>query len=209
MSDGLRSQNSLWKLVKDGRKPILLGLAGGTIVSAIFPLIKAAVERGNQWTRDWRHIDSNALPALLISLAALTVLVWPGAILLEWSKSYARGGNRGSFAVPALAAFCALGLRYWLPLFWWRISIAVVSVAAFVIVYLPYRRSGALEVADDRSDDPQTSLEGAWPERKALAQEIARHILREGKATYAVYGGFGAGKSSMLNFISEALDGRQ
>jgi hypothetical protein len=207
MGKRVESQNSPWKLAKEERKPILLGLACGTAMSAIFPLIKPALESGNQWIRDWHHIDSNALPAAMISIAALAFFVWPGPILLQWSKSYGRGVNRGSFAVSVLSAFCALGLRYWLPLFWWGVSIAVIGIIAFLIVYLPYRRSGALKLGDDRSDDPQTSLKEAWPERRALAQEIARHILHEGKATYAVYGGFGAGKSSMLNFISEALRG--
>jgi len=182
-------------------------LACGSVISAIFPLIKPAFESGNQWIRDWHHIDSNALPAAMISIAALALFVWPGTILLQWSKSYGRGLNRGSFAVPAFAAFCALGLRYRLPLLWWGVSIAVIGVIAVLILYLPYKRSGALELGDDRSDDPRTSLKDAWPERRALAQEIARHILNEGKPAYAVYGGFGAGKSSMLNFVAEALLG--
>ena len=203
----VESQYSPWKLVKEELKPILLGLAFGTIVSAIFPLIKAAFERGNQWIRDLHHIDSNGLPAAVISIAALAVFVWPGPILLQWSKSFGKGVIRGSFAVPAVAAFCALGLRYRLPVTWWEISIPVIGIVAFSIIYLPYRRSVALEVADDRSDEPRISLKDAWPERRALAHEIARHILDEGKATYAVYGGFGAGKSSMLNFISGALRG--
>lgn len=209
MDASVESQYSPWKLVKEELKPILLGLAFGTVMSAIFPLIKPAFERGNQWIRDWHHIDNNALPAAFISIAALTIFVWPGPILLQWSKSFGKGVNRGSFAVPAVAAFWALGLRYRLPMTWWEISILVIGIAAFSIIYFPYRRSVTLEVADDRSDEPRTSLKDAWPERKALAHEIARHILDEGKATYAVYGGFGAGKSSMLNFISEALRGNQ
>lgn len=207
MSDGIKSQNSLRDLVREERKPILLGLACGTAMSATFPLIESAIESGNRWIRDRHHIDSSALPATMISIAALALFVWPGPILLQWAKSYGRGVNRGSFAVPALATFFALGLRYRLPLPWWEVSIAVIGICAFLILYLPYRLSRALEFADDRSDDPRTSLKDAWPERRSLAQEIARHILREGKATYAVYGGFGTGKSSMLNFISEALRG--
>jgi hypothetical protein len=207
MGDGIKSKNSPLKLAKEEWKPILLGLAFGTTMSAIFPLIKPAFEGGNRWIRDWHHIDSNALPIALISIAALAIFLWPGPILLQWSKSYGRGVNRGSFTVPALAVFCALGLRYRLPLFQWEISNFVIGIAAFLIVYVPYWRSGALELADDRSDDPQTSLGDAWPQRKALAQEIARHILNEGKSTYVVYGGFGAGKSSMLNFIAEVLLG--
>ena len=207
MGDGIKLRNSLWDLVREERKPLLLGLACGTAISAIFPLIKRAFESGNQWIRDWHHIDSKALPAAIILIAALAVFIWPGSILLKWSRSYTRGVNRGSFTVPALAAFCALGLRYHLPVFRWEVSIAVIGIFALLIVYLPYRLSRTLEFADDRSDDPRTSLKDAWPERRALAQEIAGHILHEGKATYAVYGGFGTGKSSMLNFISEALRG--
>lgn len=205
MDARVESQYSPWKLVKEDLKPILLGLAFGTVMSAIFPLVKPAFESGNRWIRDWHHIDTNALPAAIISIAALAIFVWPGPILLRWAKSYGKGVNRGSFVVPAVAAFSALGLRYWLPLSWWEISIPVIGILAFSIVYFPYWRSEALEVADDRSDEPRTSLKDAWPERRALAHEIGRHILDEGRATYAIYGGFGAGKSSMLNFISEAL----
>lgn len=207
MDGRAESQYSPWKLLKEELKPILLGLAFGTVMSAIFPMVKPALESANQWIRDWHHIDGNALPAAMISIVALAFFVWPGPILLQWSKAYGRGVNRGSFAVPAVAAFCTLGLRYRLPLFWWGISLPVIGIVTFLIVYFPYRRLGALEFADDRSDEPRTSLKDAWPERRALAHEIARHILNEGKATYAVYGGFGTGKSSMLNFISEALRG--
>src|SRR5438270_8152613 len=143
MGDGIKSRNSLWDLVREERKPILLGLSFGAALSAVFPLIKPVFESGKQWIRDWRHIDSNALPAAMISIAALAVFAWPGPILLQWAKSYRRGVNRGSFAVPALAAFCALGLRYRLPLLWWEGSIAVIGILAFLLLYLPYKRSGA------------------------------------------------------------------
>src|SRR5208337_3015581 len=105
MSDGVKSRNSLGDLVREEWKSILLGLACGSVMSAMFPLIKPAFDGGKQWIRDWRHIDSNALPAALISIVALALFVWPGPILLQWLNSYARGVNRGSFAVPALAAF--------------------------------------------------------------------------------------------------------
>jgi hypothetical protein len=186
MDARVESQYSPWRLVKEELKPILLGLVFGAVMSAIFPLVRRAFEGGNQWIRDWHHIDSNALPAAIISIAALAVFVWPGPILLHWSKSFGKGVNRGSFAVPALAAFCALGFRYRLPMIWWEISIPVIGIVAFLIIYFAYRRAGALEVTDDRSDEPKTSLKDAWPERRALAHEIARHVLDEGKATYAV-----------------------
>lgn len=83
MGDGIKSQNSLRDLVRQERKPVLLGLACGSVISAIFPLIKPAIESGNQWIRDWHHIDSNALPAAMISIAAVAVFLWPGPILLQ------------------------------------------------------------------------------------------------------------------------------
>jgi len=88
MSDDINSQNSLWDLIREERKPILLGLACGTALSALFPLIKPVFGSGNQWIRDWRHIDSNALSAAMISIAALAVFVWPGPIL---SSLFRRG----------------------------------------------------------------------------------------------------------------------
>lgn len=195
------------KLAKDERKPILLGLAFGTAVSAIFPLIKAALKGGSHWIWNPQHIDSNALPASIIFIVALAVLLWPGPMLLRWLKSYSRGVNRGSFAIPAFAVFFTLELRYRLPMCGWSIAMPVIGVVTFLLIYLPYRRSVVLVLNDDRSDDARTSLQEAWPERKALAQEISWHVLNEGKATYAVYGGFGSGKSSMLNFIGDALRG--
>ncbi len=207
MDERLELKTSVWKLVKDERKPIFLGLAFGATVSAIFPLIKSAFQAGNRWIWDPLLVDGNALPMVIISIAGLAFFLWPGPVFLQWLKSYSQGINRGSFVVPALTVFFTLGLRYWLPLRWWCISIPVISAVAFLILYLPYRRSQTLELNDDRSDDERRSLGDAWPERRKLAETIADHILKEGKATYAVYGGFGAGKSSMLNFISEALRG--
>jgi hypothetical protein len=209
MSKRVEAQNSIWKLVTEERKPILLGLACGTAVSALFPLVKAAFHAGQAWIGDSKHIDNNAIPLAVIVLVALAVFLWPGPMVLRWTKSYWIGVNRGSFLFPTCAVFLALGLRYWLPLFWWGIAIPVIGMVSFLLIYLSYKRSRKHQVSDDRSDDPRTSLEEAWPERKALAREIARNVLNEGKATYAVYGGFGSGKSSMLNFIGEALRGQQ
>lgn len=207
MGKRVESKSLPWKLAQDERKPILLGLAFGAAMSAIFPLIKAALEFGSHWIWDPQHIDSNALPASITFIAALAVLLWPGPVLLRWLKSYSKGVNRGSFAIPAFAVFFTLGLRYWLPICWWSIAIPVIGGVAFSLIYLPCWWSAALVLNDDRLDDARTSLQEAWPERKALAQEISRHVLNEGKATYAVYGGFGSGKSSMLNFIGDALRG--
>ena len=105
MDKRVESQYSPWKLVKEEWKTDPSGTSVRHRMSAIFPLIKPALESGNQWIRDSHHIDSNALPATIISIVALAFFVWPGPILLRWSKSYGRGVNRGSFAVPAVAAF--------------------------------------------------------------------------------------------------------
>lgn len=48
-------QYSPWKLVKEELKSILLGLTLGTVMSAIFPLVKPAFEIG-------KSVDSGLAP---------------------------------------------------------------------------------------------------------------------------------------------------
>jgi hypothetical protein len=127
MSRRVESQNSPWKPAKEERNPILLGLACGAAASAIVPLIKPVFESGNRWIRDWHHIDRNAVPAVMISIALLAIFVCPGPILLRWSKAYGTGVNRGAFSRSRgvlrpgnslLAASVLVGSLDWSDLHW-------------------------------------------------------------------------------------------
>lgn len=201
MGKPVESKRTPWELAIDERRFILLGLALSATTSALFPLAQTAFRASTRWIGDPQHVDSKAIPSVSFLIVALVVFLWPGPMLLQWWKSFRQGINHGSFVIPALALSFILVLRYWMPLLLWCITVPIIGLIVIWFLSASYQRSAALELNDDRTDDERRLLEEAWPERRALAKEIADHILEEGKATYAIYGGFGSGKSSMLNFI--------
>jgi hypothetical protein len=104
-----------------------------------------------------------------------------------------------------VAAFVVFRLAVLLPLSAWSIAAVLIVVASVLILYFPTKQSKESNFARDCSDDPRVSLDEAWPERRDLTEQVADCIRRDGKPTYAIYGDFGSGKSSMLNFIDDAL----
>jgi hypothetical protein len=58
MDTSVGHENSAWKLFWEDREPILLGLAFGGVVSAFFPLAKAAFSAGWVWLSSPGHSDS-------------------------------------------------------------------------------------------------------------------------------------------------------
>jgi hypothetical protein len=143
-----------------------------------------------------------------LGIAAVAgLLLWLLPVSVKWSRSWWKGTNRGSFVVPATGAFVVFRLAVFSPISAWRIEAVLITLCSLLIPFSSTRRSRAATFPKDRLDDPRVSLDEAWPERKELAEQVADCIQREGKPTYAIYGDFGSGKSSMLNFIDSALRG--
>jgi len=206
MNPASEVQTPSWKLFWGERKPIALGLTCGSVFSALFPLVKSAFHIGRIWLKNPSNADGNALPAVVGVIVVVVLLIWPGPLFLRWCRSLRGGLCRGSFAVPFVAMFLTLGLRYRIPALWWHLTIPVVFALTTGCLYAAFARSRRVHIITDDSDEAKVSIEDAWPQRKSLAEHIASSILADGKATYAIYGGFGSGKSSMLNFVAAALN---
>ncbi len=193
-----------WNFLKEDCRPILLGLAVGTALSALFPQFTQMYIRLTDWLWNPVHAQKIAVTFLIGIVAASALLLWLVPASIRWWRSWQTGANRGSFVVPAVAAFLIFRLAGLVPSCGWRIAAVLIVLVGTGILFFSVNRSSA-SVLKDCSDDPQVSLAQAWPERRDLAQQVADSIRHDGKPTYAIYGDFGSGKSSMLNFIEDAL----
>lgn len=189
----------------DERVPILGGLTFAAVFCSLSPLIWRVRVYAIRWISEPDHVSLGALVALLLALGGVAILVWPGPAAARWMESWWRCVVSGSFALPALGAICVFDLGFNLPFGRWLVFAGLVCVSVTVAVSIPIFRSVANKPKADAADEPMQRLTQAWPERRELARRIADCVLKEGKPTYAVYGEFGSGKSSMLNFIEEFL----
>lgn len=195
----------VWNLLKQERRPILLGFALGTAASALIPQLAPVYDDLAKWLWNPDRLQKIAVNFFIGIIAVSALVLWLVPVTVRWSRSWWTGANRGSFIVPAVAAFVVFRLAALLPFTAWCLTAVLLAASSVLILFLAAQRSKASDVPKDSSDDPQVSLDEAWPERRDLAEQIADCIRREGKPTYAIYGDFGSGKSSMLNFIDEAL----
>jgi hypothetical protein len=187
------------------RIPILGGLTLAAVICSLSPLVWRARVSAVQWMSERDHVNLGACVALIGVLATAAMLVWPGPATARWTKSWWRGVLPGSFALPAIGAIFVFDLGFILPFRVWLSLAVLVALSVLMAVGLAIRRSIANEREDDAADEPRRRLTQAWPERRELAKRIANCVMEDGKPTYAVYGEFGSGKSSMLNFIEESL----
>jgi KAP family P-loop domain len=205
MQKDLGSPRLLWSLLKEDRKRVFLGLAFGTATSALVPQIMRAYDGVTTWLWNPAYVQKVAVTFLIGVIVASALVLWLIPVSMKWSRSWWTGANHGSFAVTAVAAFVVFRLAASLQHSHWIVAAVLVAVFSLLILFISAKRSTAYDLPRDCSDDPRVSLDEAWPERKNLAVQIADCIRREGKPTYAIYGDFGSGKSSMLNFIDDAL----
>jgi hypothetical protein len=206
---------SAWSRFWEERSAISLGLVAGSATSALFPLIVRGTHLVKDWVSDPQNVDGNAKPVALAAILLAVVLIWVGPWIRRLAPSLWRGVSRGSFGIPAVLTFVALGMRYPLPLVryalsplqWWISVVLIVSLGTMILLEI-FKRSFSKPLTADKSDEERTSIKDAWPERRELSERIANCVAVEGKATYAIYGDFGSGKSSMMNFVTEQLRSR-
>ena len=211
MDTSVESYDANWKLFWAERKYILPGLTCGASLSVALrsacPYIRTSLEPGWKWVSNPSHVHRVPAFVVLTLIVSLAIFLCPGPQILGWYRSWRNGVNYGSFALSFATALIALMLWPFSPRYhWlWLLGTVLLSGITSYLLYLSYKQALACKFPQDETDDEIKSIKDAWPERKALAENIAKRILTEGKATYAIYGDFGAGKSSMLNFISDAL----
>ena len=192
-------------LLMQERRPILLGLAFGAVASALVPQVVTAYVGLANWIWNPDHLQKSAVNFFIGIVALSAFVLWLIPATVKWLRSWWTGANRGSIIVPAVAVFVVFRLTTLLSFAPWCVTVVLLVLSSVLILFLAEQRSKAPDVPKDCSDDPRVSLDEAWPERRDLAKQIAECIRHEGKPTYAIYGDFGSGKSSMLNFIDEAL----
>lgn len=205
MEDSQSSNRSLWQLLNDERTPILAGIVCGAFASSVFPWLGARL--ANSWSKVWtgNQLEKTSAIATIISAAAFLVVVWLFPAVKKWLNSLRTGVGGGSFLVPAVTAFVVLRLAVHLSFLKLGVPAVLIVSAGLLCLYIPELQFGRREPLVDQPDDARTLFSEAWPERRDLAMQIASSVIRDGKPTYAVYGDFGSGKSSMLNFIEAAL----
>jgi KAP family P-loop domain len=187
------------------RLPIFGGLAFAAVVCSLSPLVWHVRVCAVRWISEPDQVNLGAFIALVAALGAVAVLVWPGPAAAKWTKSWWGGVVPGSFALPAVGAIFVFDIGFVLPFRIWLGVAILVGLSVSMAIGLSIRRSMGNEHNGDAADEPRKRLTEAWPERRELAKRIADCVIEDGKPTYAVYGEFGSGKSSMLNFIEECL----
>lgn len=187
------------------RIPILGGLTLAAVLCSVSPLVWRVRVRAVQWISDRDHINLGAFVSLAGAIAAVVILVWPGPGVARWARSWWSGVSFGSFALPAISTMLVFALGFLLP-FWTWLGVAILaSLAVLMAMGLSVSRCNPDGRGGDAADEPRRRLAEAWPQRRELAKRIADCVMEDGKPTYAIYGEFGSGKSSMLNFIEESL----
>lgn len=205
MQKEVDSARLLWNVLKRRRQAILLGLAFGAAASAIVPQLVQHYQNLTHWLSNPGHFQKTAVIFLAGVIVASVLLLWLLPISVKWWRSWWASLKCGAFAVPAIAAFLILRLQLLLSPSHWCIASTVILVLGVSILFVSARQTKPPAPPGEHQEDPRVSLSEAWPQRRDLARQIARYIQEDGKPTYAIYGDFGSGKSSMLNFIEEAL----
>ncbi|KAA6465278.1 hypothetical protein DYQ86_04860 [Acidobacteria bacterium AB60] len=194
-----------FRLLWGERTPILGGLALAAVLCSFSPQVWRARVLAFRWISEPSHVNFGASVAFLAVILAVATLVWPGPGIARWTKSWFRGVSPGSFALPAVGAILVFALGFLLP-FWIWLAVAILTgLMVLVAIGFSICRSSSDGPTSDAADEPMRHLAEAWPQRRELARRIADCVMEDGKPTYAVYGEFGSGKSSMLNFIEESL----
>jgi len=201
MNDFQKAWSQTLKLLRDDGTTVLFGTALGAVCAVIIPYSIQFWHRGYTWVRQhWLGVypRKDALAIVVLALVTTGFFAWPGPWILKWVKSLWQGVNRGLFLLPTIATFAVLteGLQGM------RAEAAEITGALLVIFAFAVWRSLAAQVARpaiNLSENPLKFTSDDRLERVEFAKTVARDILSDGKPTYAIYGEFGSGKSTMLN----------
>jgi hypothetical protein len=207
MNDFQKAWSQTLKLLRDDGRTVLFGTALGAVFAAITPYSIQFGHRGYTWARQhWLgvHPRKDALAIAVFALVITGLFSWPSPWILKWIKSLWQGVNHGLFLLPMLATFTVLteGLQGA------RAEFAEITGALLAILVFAAWRSLAAQAAHpaiNPSENPLKFTSDDRLERTEFAKTVTEDILGQGKPTYAIYGEFGSGKSTMLNFIEEKL----
>src|ERR1700677_3934037 len=209
MNDFQKVRSQTLKLLRDEGTTVLFGTALGAVCAVIRPYSIQLWHRGHTWARQhWLGVypRKDALAIVVLVLVITGFFAWPGPWILKWVESLWQGVNPGLFLLPTIAIFAVLteGLQ--------GVRAEAVEITGALLVILAFAgwRSLAAQVARpsiNSSENPLKFTTDDRLERAEFAKTVARDILSDRKPTYAIYGEFGSGKSTMLNFIEEKLSG--
>ena len=226
-----RTKNSIAELLKEEWRNIIIGIAVGASLASLVPSAVGCCRGISMWWTqgDWTktNIDSRILPVAFVAVVLAAIILWLLPILVKWIRSFRSGAIRGLFVLPMLTTFVVVAfpdLATWKSVgsemtnpftvvpwtIWGRLGLSVLLVVA-IVAWVSRLRPRPVANRDEISpgDDSCRSIRQdrfGWDER---VSEIANRIINEGKPTYAIYGEFGSGKSSMLNFVAEYLRDRE
>jgi len=208
MNDFQKAWSQTLKLLRDDGTKVLCGTALGAVCAAITPYSIQFWHREYTWVRQhWLGVNprKDALVIVILALVIAGLFTWPCPWIFKWVKSLWQGVNHGLFLIPMLATFTVLteGLQGA------RAEVVEITGALLAILVFAVWRSLAAQGARpaiNPSENPLKFTSDDRLERTEFAKAVAEDILSQGKPTYAIYGEFGSGKSTMLNFIEEKLN---